>query len=134
MRRQDSKSKSAKQTSKKRAPKQQPAPDRDTRSDYQRRADHYAAVLSHPDTPESFRMTFEVIYNDLLIDKTDWQHPRMIRKTYAAMREYLDDNNYCGDGRAIDEVLLILIETQLPEHVREAARLVGMKGGARNEN
>jgi len=70
-----------------------PVVDRDTRSDYQRAADQFAAALAHPDKPNSFRSTFEVIYDDLLANKTNWSHPGMIRKTYAAMRELLDNDN-----------------------------------------
>jgi hypothetical protein len=90
--------------------------------DYTRRAIHYAAALSHPDTPKSFRDAFDAIYGDLLVSKTDWTHPSMIRRTYAAMRVYLDDDNYCGNAEGIDESLLRLMETLLPEHVQEEAR------------
>jgi hypothetical protein len=108
-----------------------PVVDKDTRSDYQRRADQFAAALAHPDTPNSFRKMFKVIYDDLLINKTNWSHPSVIRATYAAMREHLDESNYCGDANGIDESLLRLIQTQLPAHVQEAARRAGMKGGVK---
>ncbi|MGA9994818.1 MAG: hypothetical protein WBP93_05345 [Pyrinomonadaceae bacterium] len=104
-----------------------PAVSRDTKSDYQRRADQYAAALLHPQCPESFRKAFESIYAELLASKTWWGHPSLIRATYAPMREWLDEANYCGTAEGVDESLLRLMETLLPEEVQEAAR----KGRAR---
>jgi hydrogenase maturation factor HypF (carbamoyltransferase family) len=100
-----------------------PAVSRDTRSDYQRRADQFATALLHPQCPESFRIAFQVIYNDLLVSKAEWTHPDMVRATYAPMREWLDEANYCGTAEGVDESLLRLMETLLPEEVQEAARI-----------
>jgi hypothetical protein len=103
--------------------------------DYQQRADYYAAALAHPRCPESFRKAFEAIYIDLLMDKARWTHPDLVRATYAPMREYLDGANYCGTAEGVDESLLRLMETLLPEEVQEAARSASKgqpeKGGAR---
>jgi uncharacterized protein (DUF934 family) len=104
-----------------------PAPDKDTRSDYQRTADQFAAALTHTDCPDSFRRAFEEIYGDLLTCKTDWSHPTVIRATYAAMREHLDRNNYCGNAEGIEESILRLMESLLPYEVKEHARLAGMR-------
>jgi hypothetical protein len=112
-----------------------PAVSRDTRSDYQRRADQFAAALLHPQCPTSFRTAFEAIYADLFVSKAEWTHPDLVRATYAPMREWLDEANYCGTAEGVDESLLRLMETLLPEEVQEAARQATLghqeKGGAR---
>jgi hypothetical protein len=46
-----------------------PAVDKDSRSEYQRRADTYTTVLMHPDTPQQFRRAFEAIYLDLFTSR-----------------------------------------------------------------
>jgi hypothetical protein len=99
-----------------------PAISRDTSDDYQQRADCFAAVLAHPQCPASFRNAFKAIYTDLLVSKAEWSHPDMVRATYAPMREFLDEANYCGTAEGVDESLLLLMETLLPEEVQEAAR------------
>lgn len=99
-----------------------PAVSRDTSSDYQRRANQFATALLHPQCPASFRAAFEIIYTDLLASKTEWAHPDVVRATYAPMREWLDEANYCGTAEGVDESLLRLMETLLPENVQEAAR------------
>jgi hypothetical protein len=98
-------------------------------TNYQQQAEQFAAVIYHKDAPEGFTKTFEAIYDQLFVAETNWSHPSMIRASYAAMREFLDDNNYCGTADGIANSLLKLIETQLPEHVREVACLAGKKGG-----
>jgi hypothetical protein len=98
--------------------------------DYQQQAEHFAAALLHHEAPKHFRETFEAIYDALLVNKTNWSHPSMIRATYNAMCEYLNDDNYCGNVEGIQQSLLQLIETQLPEHVKEAIYNSKTKGGA----
>jgi hypothetical protein len=98
--------------------------------DYQEQAEQFAAAMSHHEAPEHFRNTFEAIYDSLLANKTNWSHPTMIRATYNAMCEYLNDDNYCGNVEGIQQSLLQLIETQLPAHVQEAIYNSKTKGGA----
>lgn len=97
-----------------------PAISRETKSQYQRQADRYAAALLHPQCPESFRQAFTSIYDSLLVNRTNWSHPEMIRSTYVPMREYLDEANYCGTAEGVDESLERLMKTLLPAEVREA--------------
>ena len=112
-----------------------PAVSRNTGQDYQQRADYYAAALAHPQCPESFRKAFEAIYIDLFTGVAQWTHPDLVCATYAPMREWLDQANYCGTAEGIDESLLLLMETLLPEEVQEAARSAIVehpeKGGVR---
>jgi hypothetical protein len=53
----------------------------------------------------------------------------MIRATYVPLREHLDANNYCRTAEGVDDALLLLVETLLPEDAQEAARLASVNGG-----
>jgi hypothetical protein len=99
-----------------------PAVSKYNHEDYQVTADRYAAVLEHPQCPEIFREAFHRIYTDLFVSHVTWTDPAIVRATYAPMREFLDDANYCGTAEGVDESLLRLMETLLPEDVLEAAR------------
>ncbi|HEX3560330.1 MAG TPA: hypothetical protein VHU19_14075 [Pyrinomonadaceae bacterium] len=100
---------------------------------YRGDGEFFAAILSEPACPQTFRDLFGAVFFDEMMNRAGYllSSPLLLPIIYPIVRDILDENGFGGTAEGLHEALIQAVEVLVPEEtanrVREKLGLVNKK-------